>query len=332
MKKIFTNWYFPLPRKYEKEVFWDEYIITRKFVSVQQGFLYWLKYLIKNIIFLYFYKERKEADIQIFDGISWCFYYDKNKKNILLIHSYDIWVWSEIILQSTTSKIKKWWYMILEFLFWRYIRKKIKMFDGVYAATHDRYLYIKKNIRDDVIFLPNIIDIDFDSSNKKISPQIKRVFCPERAEKNKWLDFRKKVILKIIESTPDVQFNFLNYGLDLDNFKKWVHQNNINAIWIDYLEKDELKQKIYDSDLVIWIFNNGSLSLTNLETMLLRTPIITYDKWWSIKKEKNDLLSYLEELINNKWFRETEVEKNYNFVKDFYCVKNFKKLLFHSIN
>ncbi len=86
------------------------------------------------------------------------------------------------------------------------------------------------------------------------------------------------------------------------------------------MKSDKLHEKIYNADLVIWIFNNWALSMNNLETMILKTSIITFDKWWIIKKDLNELTTYINNIYLNYNFRIKEIEKNYRYViKKTFC-------------
>ena len=91
------------------------------------------------------------------------------------------------------------------------------------------------------------------------------------------------------------------------------------------MKSDKLHEKIYNADLVIWIFNNWALSMNNLETMILKTSIITFDKWWIIKKDLNELTTYINNIYLNYNFRIKEIEKNYRYVIKKHSVKNFRK-------
>jgi len=326
MKKIiFFNWYIPLSIKDEKIIFWNKYIIYRKWTTISKTKFYYIKYIFSNLFSLFFYKERIKSNIQIFDSIIWCFFYDKTKKNFIFIHSYDIWIWSKIMYKNTTLKTKKILIIILELILWKYIRYKLNKFDCIFTTTYDRYLYIKKNITNNVEFIPIPIN-EIKIKPKEYRKKIKYVLCPERAEINKWLNFRKKIILEIKRKNPEAIFNFLNDWENLLEFKNWLEKNNIKVQWFPFLKKEELHKKIYESDLVIWIFNNGALSLNNIETMLLKTSIITYDKWWIIKKEKEDLIQYFNKIYLDINFRKNEIEKNYNFAKNTYSLENFKNI------
>gem|GEM_PF-6621507 len=85
--------------------------------------------------------------------------------------------------------------------------------------------------------------------------------------------------MKISKINPTTQFHFLEAGDDLESFKIWAKQNHISISWFGFLERSMLQKKIYEADLVIGIFKNGALSMNNIESMLLKTSIITYDRW-----------------------------------------------------
>ena len=282
--------------------------------------------MLRNYFFLLFNKYRKKSDIQIFDSIIWCFFYNKKKTNIIFIHSYDIGIWSEIIIKNSSSKIKIYLIKILDFLFWRYIKVKLHKFDKIFVTTYDRYLYLKWYGYKNIVFLPNIIKIAHNSSKKSHHKKVTHILCPERVDINKWLDFRKKIILTIHKIDPSIQFSLLDQWSELEKFKTWISDNNIPATWFPFSPLNILHKKIHDSHLIIWIFNNGALSMTNMETMLLKTPLITYDKWWSIKISNSDILKYTEKMILDYNFRMNEVQKNYDYVVKNCSPENYKKV------
>ncbi len=326
MKIIYLNWFIPIPKIHDKYIFWNKYTIVRENIKPHKWYFWHIHSILDNFLLLLNSNNRKLSDIQILDWIIWCFFLNKNKKNFIVIHSFDIWIWIENTIKMSNSKIKKYIMYFLDFTLWKYIKYKIKKFDCIFTTTHDRYEYIKNHISSKVEFLPCIIDTHYIWTIKKDN-EINKIFCPERCDLYKWLEFRKILILEIKKILPNYIFEFIHIWNDLDNFKKWLNKNNIKVTWINYLKKNELEEKIVNSDLIIWIFNNWSLSITNIQTMLLKTAIITYDKWGIIKKEKNELIPYLNELCNNNNFRKNEILKNYIFAKYTYWKSNFKKVI-----
>lgn len=326
MKKIFLSWYIPIPKEYDDIIFWKKHEIRREWVTVKKTTFYYFKYMLKNYIFLSTHKYRKKADIQMFDSIIWCFFYDKKKTNIIFIHSYDIGIWWEITIQNCSSKTKIYIIKALEYTFWKYIEKKLHTFDNILVTTYDRYTYLQWRGFKNIIFLPNIIKIAYSSPKKIQSKKITHILCPERADINKWLEYRKKIILKIQELLPDSRFHFLEIGDNIEDFKQWTQENKVKCSWFWFLPLDELHKKIHNTDLVLWIFNNGALSMSNMETMILKTPLITYDKWWSIKIDNSNILKYTEKMISDYNFRMNEVQKNYDYVIKNCSPENYKKI------
>ena len=162
-KKIYLNGSYLSPKE-QIEVFWENYEISNTYniheTDIQLGRFFWGKYLWNNLKLNLSTTERKKSDIQIYNSILWVLFYDMKKINILILHGYDIGVWTELMIQNTSSPIKKIILYILNFILWRCIRRQIRKFDYIYASTYDRYLYIQKHISDRVIFLPNPIDIE----------------------------------------------------------------------------------------------------------------------------------------------------------------------------
>lgn len=162
MKKIYINGSY-LSKNQQRRIFWKQEIYNTYNIyehKPEKTKYYWIKYITKNFFINLKSKERKQCDIQIFNSIVWCLFYNAKKKNIIIIHWYDIWIGTEYLLKNTNSFIKKIIIKTAHFFLWKYIKKSIKKFDYVFAATYDRFLYIKKHINKNVTFLPNIIDIE----------------------------------------------------------------------------------------------------------------------------------------------------------------------------
>jgi len=311
-KKMLGNGY----KIYNTFHIWEEKTKKHKF--------YWLKYLIDNFFINIFSSERKKSEIQIFNSIIGCFFVDKTKNNILILHSYDIGINSFYVAKNSSSNIKKIMIFVWELIIWKFIRKRINLFDSVFVSTYDRYMYVKKNIRNDVCFLPNIVHID--NCNKNISKIKNKVFCPERIDNNKWLEIRKKIITLLQKKLDSPTFYMIKTWDEFKNFSSWINKNNINVKWLPYLNDKELYAHILSSNIVLGIFNNGALSITNMETMLLKTSIITYDKWEIIKNDINNIEEYGKKIINVPAFKEHEIKRNYEYISSVHSMDFYSKL------
>ena len=322
-----------LTKAQQGSILWEGYIIHNTFhigeKKPQKWFLYWWRYLVKNIWINFMSKERKVSNIQVFNSIIWCFFYDSSKKNILIVHSYDIGIGSHIVASNSHSYIKKIGLCVLEKILWSYIRRKILLFDRVFVATQDRLKYIQKNISSEAEFLPNIIEWVY--PNKKQSDSIQKVLCPERVDSAKWLEYRKKVIQTITQLLPKVEIELLERGENIWEFKKWLNSENIKVRWIEYMTPTELHGKIRKSDLVIGIFQNGALSMTNMETMLLQTAIVTYDTWWPIQVALDKIEEYTEKLLQDEVFRRASILKNYNYITAHHSVTNYREIFMNAL-
>ena len=63
-----------------------------------------------------------------------------------------------------------------------------------------------------------------------------------------------------------------------------------------------------------------------METMYLRTPIITYDKWEIIKNNPDNIIDYTQKILSSSDFREKEVEKNYQYITTCHSLENHYKI------
>lgn len=324
-KKIYFNGSY-LTLKQQHQMLGEDFKIYNTFhiweKKPKKSFFYWGMYLVKNFWINFVSKERKDSDIQVFNSIIWCFFYNPQKKNILIIHSYDIGIGSEYVIKNSNSLVKRVLIQTLDLVLWRYIKKRILLFDTVFAATYDRYLFIQEHIRKDVSFLPNIVELNKKYTKKDYS-KIQQVFCPERVDAGKWLDMRKQILSMIKTQLPHATISLLERGNNLESLKKWLQKNNIEVSWISYMEEQELHKKIYESDLVIGIFQNGALSITNIETMLLKTPIVTYDAWGVLKIGPPDIKEYTLKILQDIDFRKQEIEKNYSYVVKSYSFSSY---------
>ncbi len=334
MKKVYINGSY-LSKKQQESLFWDNFSVSNtthiwEFEPTIHRF-YWAKYLFKNFFINLLSSERKNSDIQVFNSVIGCFFYNPQKKNILILHSYDIWVGAEFVAKNTSGAVKYFWVMFLEKLFWNYIQKKIKQFDTVFVSTHDRLEYIKRTLKDDAIWLPNIVQLPWNYEGKKIE-SITHVFCPERVDNNKWLEIRKQILLYLKNNIKNIHIELLERWEEIDSFTQWLQENDIQVTWIPFLTRDELYQKLSENDLIVGIFQNGALGITNMETMLLKRPLISYDTWESIQVPKEDLLEYTEKILHNPSFREKEIEKNYTYVTDIHTLENYKKIFTQALD
>jgi len=326
MKKIYINGSY-LSLSDQKNIFKDKYKIYNSFhiweKKAIKGYFYWARYLLVNYVINLCSIQRIKADIQIFNSIIWCFFYSKKKKNIIIIHSYDIWINSDYIIENSPSKIMKYTVKILEVILWKYIRRQLQKFDGVLVATHDRLEYIRENINSESVFLPNIVEFEniYDSWKKKI------IFCPERVDINKWLEDRKKVIKLFSQKLPHYLIIMIERWNDMSEFKSWLKKEKIDVQWVPYMTEIDLLKQISTSSYVIGIFNNWALSITNMQTMLLKTAIITYDKWEVIKIDKSEITEYTEKMIADDEFRKWEIHKNFTYISENHNLEKHREIL-----
>jgi len=293
----------------------------------------WWKYIPLNFLLLrklYKKKEIQKYNIVHFNNTENFLNFKKLDKQISIAesHWFDFWVNYKWLVKDEKNIFKYIIWNIINFLIWWKIRKKIQEFDIYYCSTPDMLEPLKENVRKDVRWLPNPINIEIFKPKWNIIELEWNPACffPTRLHWDKKPEYAIDIFKNYIKPNfPEATLHLLNQWFEVWKYKKELSDNS-TYFWHDFMDKETLAWKIRGSDLCFGDFSIWGLSLMPMQIMASKKPIITYDTHEIVKINRDKLLDLTKNILEDKKFRDDYIEKNYNYILQYHTEESISKI------